>query len=806
MLATSTSAMAYDFEVDGIRYDITSFTEFTVTASSVSDKTLETIAFPKEVSFSGKNLSVTTIGDSILTNDTIVKRIIIEEGIKHIGNHCFDGCTALTAISIPEGTLTIGYGAFKGCIKLENLDLPNSITEIDSYAFKDCVSLQKLDLSSTSIQEVPSYLCENCIGLLKIELSSFISTISAYAFSGCSSLSQIEIPESVTDLGSYAFQNCSSLKEVIVPNSVTSLSGSFLSGCTNVKKLILGSGITSLEDTNPIEDCDSLEQLIIADSASPLDFEGGLSFFSNNSINYVYLGRNTTNAGFGSSNIRTFIVGPQVTSLPNFFLENCASLDSLEIKGNIEEIGSYALAGLTQLQSISIPHSVKKIGYRAFENCTSLNKISIGKRCEEIGDNAFDGCLALQEIDLFSVKPPVYNTDFDNQLYISCALNIPSGCAETYKTASPWNKFWNMAEQASLFIEFTIDSIDYELTNEKEVKVLNCKRKEYSWSGNKYSYKSYIIIPDTVTYDSIKYTVTAIADKAFADLCSLDSISIPGSCTSIGNEVFQNCEDLKYIIFEKGASPLTLGHGKYIEGNIVHSFPNPTTVEEARTGIYYSLYKGLFEGLPIKKLIINRDISLSTYFIREKGTPTTEYPIIYNEITFNPPFANLDDLEYLEIGEDVSSICQNTIQIVQYGEQRIIEYTNFGGCNDIDTVVAKNPIAPIGGGFTSNVYNNATLILPNGGDNSYKNDEYWGNFKNIGATDIPGLRQNESMHIYASDGKLKFKGFNGQERVTIYSASGILIFSGFINGIPQLSSGLYIIKVAETGLTCKIFI
>lgn len=35
------------------------------------------------------------------------------------------------------------------------------------------------------------------------------------------------------------------------------------------------------------------------------------------------------------------------------------------------------------------------------------------------------------------------------------------------------------------------------------------------------------------------------------------------------------------------------------------------------------------------------------------------------------------------------------------------------------------------GGFTQTVYNNATLFLPNGGEESYKSDDYWKHFSHI---------------------------------------------------------------------------
>ena len=56
---------------------------------------------------------------------------------------------------------------------------------------------------------------------------------------------------------------------------------------------------------------------------------------------------------------------------------------------------------------------------------------------------------------------------------------------------------------------------------------------------NKYS--GDIVIPESITFENSKYSVTSIGDKAFSECSGLTSVTIPNSVTSIGNYAFFYC-------------------------------------------------------------------------------------------------------------------------------------------------------------------------------------------------------------------------------------------------------------------------
>lgn len=127
ILCTSTSASAYDFEVDGVYYDIISVSD--LTCEVVNGNYDGVITIPAIVQYKGKELSVISISQSAFANSSI-SEIILSDGLQTIQSYAFSNCDKLTKINIPSTVNRIEDYAFYHCTSLNDVCIEDGTTEI----------------------------------------------------------------------------------------------------------------------------------------------------------------------------------------------------------------------------------------------------------------------------------------------------------------------------------------------------------------------------------------------------------------------------------------------------------------------------------------------------------------------------------------------------------------------------------------------------------------------------------------------------------------------------------------------------
>ncbi|MBQ9117534.1 MAG: DUF4886 domain-containing protein [Clostridia bacterium] len=224
-----------------------------------------------------------------------ITRVVISEGVTHVGDLSFYGFSGITEISLPEGLLSIGRYAFYGCRGITTAVIPESVTAIDQYAFRktslksvvmtsdywgangsaivgldDPTEASKL-LTSTSyklyehkwrriilseVVEVASGSCGKNVtwtlysdGLLSIlgegrmrDYGAFNAPWEAYK----NVITRVIIDEGVTAIGRCAFYGCDIFNNLSIPETLTEIGEYAFYGCRELKSVTVHAAIESI--------------------------------------------------------------------------------------------------------------------------------------------------------------------------------------------------------------------------------------------------------------------------------------------------------------------------------------------------------------------------------------------------------------------------------------------------------------------------------------------------------------------------------------------------------------------------------
>lgn len=150
--------------------------------------------------------------------------------------------------------------------------------------------------------------------------------------------------------------------------------------------------------------------------------------------------------------------------------ENCTTLESITIKGDLMALRKNTFNGCSSLRSITLPESLKTIQYNAFHRCsslieivipdavttidkqvfsqcTSLTTVTIGSSVTTIGNSCFQNCKKLATITCKNENPPTLGSKalmkddaWTSTKYIK-NIYVPVNAVDTYKRTNGWNEF-----------------------------------------------------------------------------------------------------------------------------------------------------------------------------------------------------------------------------------------------------------------------------------------------------------------------------------------------------------------------------
>lgn len=197
-------ASAYDFEVDGIYYDIISSSQnrVSVTYKIEGDQGYAgELHIPEKVTYNNVEYTVTSINSDAFKNCLgLTGSLVLPNSITTIGLSAFAGCKNLTGqLILPNSLKYIGSGAFSGCSSFTGtLTIPASVEIVGAGAFNNCSSFSGSLIIPSSIRKIENNTFQNCVGISSVEIPNSITSIGSYAFMGCENIthviSKIETP------------------------------------------------------------------------------------------------------------------------------------------------------------------------------------------------------------------------------------------------------------------------------------------------------------------------------------------------------------------------------------------------------------------------------------------------------------------------------------------------------------------------------------------------------------------------------------------------------------------------------------
>lgn len=400
-----------------------------------------------------------------------ISKVVIGNGITHIGTCAFYGCISITAIELSETVATIGMRAFQECNKVTSLTIPKSLESFSFIAF-NCQSVTSIKVDAENPYFDSREDCNAIIrksddrlmlGCANTVIPSSVRSISDRAFMECSSLTSLIIPEKVSYIGDFAFSGCTGLtslkvdernpyldsrndcnavintstnelivgtQNTIIPNTVTRIGNYAFYGC-EFSTFVVPEGVTSIGDS-AFDSCRNLVSIDLPESLKSIE-----------------------NSAFsGCSSLGSIVIPNSVTSIGSSAFYYCSGLTSVTIPNSVTSIGIRAFCGCSGLTSVTIPNSVTTVADMSFSYCSALKSVTIGSSVASIGSSVFSYSSRLTELKLLPSTPPdVKASTFQDADYDRINLIVPRKNIDAYKEHEVWGKFKNIGHSMVLKVE-----------------------------------------------------------------------------------------------------------------------------------------------------------------------------------------------------------------------------------------------------------------------------------------------------------------------------------------------------------------
>nr|MDE7296545.1 leucine-rich repeat domain-containing protein [Clostridia bacterium] len=516
-----------------------------------------------------------------------LQSVQLADTIRYIGQAAFYGCVSLTQINMPSHLIGISSTAFHSCA-MTSIKLPANVTSLGQSVFShaklksidlsECVNLKVLpvrcfEYSSLEtieipeqITQIPNYCFYVCSKLTNVKLHKGVTALGTYAFSNCTALEEIELNEGLVSIGSRAFQSAKKLKEITIPDSVETVAGYAFQSCSALERITIGAGVSTFGEYPMEEDgltfgavtpvlylCTSLKEVTVSAENTSFSSENGVMYGENGSVLYCIP---------ADYEAEEFELPSTVKTILPYSVSSQKNISKITVNSGCENIGKGAFYK-SLLKEVYLSDTVSHIGASILLDCKNVNTFVIDSRNPYYSAAGGDGI--------------VYTGDGKTLvMYLGLASEV--SVKEGTKTIAD-AVFMNSAALTSIVIPDSVESVGYQafkgcsklesitigsglkeiggaafaqLASLKSVTVSAQNAAFKSVNGTLYTKdgKTLIVCPaknGITDLSGIEKTVTKIAEWAFAEHATLNTVELPANVTEIGNYAFYNCKQITYL-------------------------------------------------------------------------------------------------------------------------------------------------------------------------------------------------------------------------------------------------------------------
>ena len=498
---------------------------------------------------------------------------------------------------------------------------------------------------------------KNNTSMVSVSIPDGVKSIGDSAFYGCTSLLGVVIPDSVEKTGRCAFQKCSKLASAYLPvnEKFTYMNAYMFESCTSLKKIEIPDNVTGI-DGAAFAECKELSGVVLSKNLKTMGWQ---VFGNDNKLTEIEIPKSLEECRYYRNN----------DSIDGGTFDNCANLKTVMFEDGTTEIAEGLFAGCTGIEQIRIPDTVTVIESGAFGGCINLKEIVVPDNVTEIQSSAFEYCSSLKTVKLSENLERIGVYAFGDCDVLK-SIKIPDSVLDIDGKA-----FAECKELSDVVLSKNLKTMgwqvfgnDNKLTEIEIPKSLEeCRyyRNNDSIDGGTFDNCANL---KTVMFED---GTTEIAEGLFAGCTGIEQIRIPDTVTVIESGAFGGCINLKEIdvpnsvteiqrsAFEYCSSLKTAKLSENLKSIGMYSFNNCTSLTEVHlSDILKEIPSNTFSGC--KKLTtINFPSTLTTIgdsaFSGCESLPEAILPSGVEKIESNA-FKNCKAMKKAVVPDTVSSI------------------------------------------------------------------------------------------------------------------------------------------------------